>query len=104
MILRKCSLAGEAQIQHSFELTFEEFFLLQETTMIIIIWGIPIKREPLDNLKTKTLRQVVPLGFVHLTRAYTSPETSFHFILSGIYGEIHSSRQMLFNSTLHKFE
>lgn len=72
--------------------------------MIIIIWGIPIKSEPLDNLKTKTSRQEVPLGFVHLTRAYTSPETYFHFILSGIYGEIHSSRQMLFNSTLHKFE
>lgn len=69
---------------------------------MIIIWGISVKKEPLDNLKKKISRQEVPLGFVHLTRSYRSPEISFHFILNGIYGGISSS--MLFNSTLHKFE
>jgi len=72
--------------------------------MMIIIWRISVKKKPLDNLKTKTSRQEVPLGFVHLTRSYRSPEIPFHFILNGIYGGIHSSRQMLFNSTLHKSE
>lgn len=104
MILEKASLAGEAQIQHSFKLTFVEFFLLQETTMIIIILGISVKKEPLDNFKTKTTRQEVPLGFVHLTRSYRFPEISFNFILKGINDGIHSSRQMLCNSPLHKFE
>lgn len=72
--------------------------------MIVIIWGISVKKEPLDNLKTKASRQEVPLGFVHLTRSYRSPEIPFHFIPNGIYGGIDSSRQILFNSTLHKFE
>lgn len=71
---------------------------------MIIIWGISVKKEPLDNLKKKISRQEVPLGFVHLTRSYRSPEISFHFILIGTYGGIHSSSSKLFNSTLHKFE
>lgn len=69
---------------------------------MIIIWGISVKKEPLDNLKKKISRQEVPLGFVHLTRSYM--KISFHFILNGIYGGIHSSSSMLFDSVLHKFE
>lgn len=71
---------------------------------MIIIWGISVKKEPLDNLKKKISRQEVPLGFVHLTRSYRSPEISFNFILNGIYGGMHSSSSMLFDSVLHKFE
>lgn len=71
---------------------------------MIIIWGISVEKQPLDNLKEKISRQEVPLGFVHLTRSYMSPETPFHFILNGVYGGMHSSNSMLFNSTLHKFE
>lgn len=60
--------------------------------MIIVIWGISVKKEPLENLRRKTSRQEVPLGFVHSTRSYRSPEIYLHFILNGIYGGIHSSR------------
>lgn len=47
--------------------------------MIIIIWGISVKKELLDNLKPKTSRQEIPLGIVHLIRPYRSPEISFFF-------------------------
>lgn len=98
------SLAGEAQIQHLFKLIFEDFFFfIAGNNNANNNLGNLCQERVLDNLNTKTSRQEVLLGFVHLTRPYRSLGISF-FLLNAVYGGIHSSRQMLLNSPFHNFE